>query len=76
MFMDTTGPGAPGGEPWMPSCPSCKSLIAPGEKVEDIRFDANDPHNLAEMNGTYHVECARPILSVKRAYDMLKRSFG
>jgi len=62
---------------WDDVCQGCKSLIVPGQEVSQVRFDA-DPtseHQLEQMNGAYHAECARPILSVKRALDMLGRSF-
>ena len=47
--------------------------IWPGQTSETIAFPTNDPHNLADMNGDYHAACAKPLLSVKRAYDMLGR---
>ena len=72
MFLDTSQHGG-GGEPWTPTCQSCRGIIAPGQKVEEIHFATDDAHQLHDMNGTYHAECARPILSVKRAYDMLNR---
>lgn len=49
MFMDTSKPGAPGGEPWLPSCPGCRNRIVPGQPVETIRFHAHDPHGLGSM---------------------------
>jgi hypothetical protein len=73
MFLDTSTPGGPGGEPWTPTCRSCRAPLAPDDNVERIEFAANDNHQLADMNGLYHEACARPILSVKRAYDMLGR---
>lgn len=66
--------GNPWGE-WDAVCQGCKRLIAPGQKVEQIRFDP-DPsseHELDEMNGACHAECDGPILSVKRALDAVSR---
>lgn len=71
MFLDTTEPGGPGGEPWVPACKSCRAPIHSGQPVERIVFDPNDSNGLGDMTGTYHAACAAPILSVKRAYDML-----
>lgn len=72
MFMDATSPGRPGGEPWTPSCRSCHEPLKPGDAVERIEFP-HDEHGLHDMNGMYHAACAKPILSVKHAYDMLGR---
>jgi len=69
MFMDVPASG----EPHLPTCRSCQAPIWPGQTRQEITFPANDPHNLAEMNGDYHTDCAKPLLSVKRAYDMLGR---
>ena len=71
MFVDTSIPGGPGGEPWTPTCRSCRGLLLPSDPVERIEFQQGDEHNLHDMNGIYHAACAKPILSVKRAYDML-----
>jgi len=57
------------GEPLI--CPSCKSLILPGQATDRIAFANDNPDGLASMNGLYHAPCAKPLLSVKRAYDML-----
>lgn len=73
MFVDTSLPGVPGGEPWTPICHSCRGPLRSGEPVERIEFTDDGEHSLREMNGTYHAACAKPILSVKRAYDMLRR---
>jgi hypothetical protein len=74
MFLDMSLPGG-GGEPWKPSCKSCHGPIGANDSVEHIKFEVPSDHRLQDLNGTYHAECARPILSVKRAYDMLGR-FG
>jgi hypothetical protein len=74
MPFDTMPQGNSWGA-WDDVCQGCKGLIAPGQPVEHIRFDP-DPsleQKLEEMNGPYHAECARPILSVKRALDALGR---
>jgi len=68
----------PQGDPWGAwddVCQGCKGVLAPGQPVEHIRFepDPASEHKLEEMNGRYHAECARPILSVKRALDALNR---
>ena len=75
MFMSDFMPG----DPWEPSSPTCKSCrlpIAHDAPVEHLRFDAHLGHDLEDMNGTYHAECARPLLSIKRALDMLSRPWG
>ena len=51
----------------------CKGPIAPEHLTETIRFDDDEEHRLQELNGTYHAECAKPILSIKRALDILSR---
>ncbi len=75
MFMDVGEPGGPGGEPHYETCHSCKRLIPPGHPQAEVRFDGND-EKLASLSGIYHAECAKPILSVKRALDMMKRVAG
>jgi len=57
-----------------PSCVSCKRLIASDEPTEQVRlpFDAN--RKTHEMNGIYHLECARPYLSIIRAMNALNRN--
>jgi len=71
MFLDEKSPG----EPWENgrTCRSCRSPIAPGEPVEELRFESDSEHRLEELNGAYHAQCARPFLSIKRAFDMLGR---
>lgn len=54
------------------SCKSCSQPIAEGEPTEELHFDPCPEHKLEELNGTYHADCAKPLLSVKRALDMLK----
>lgn len=54
-------------------CKSCKLPIATDEPIETLEFDPCPEHKLEELNGTYHALCARPLLSVKRALDMLSR---
>lgn len=75
MFVDTTQSGG-GGEPWVRSCQSCRAVIPAGEHFEQVRFSDADEEALRKLNGDYHVACAAPILSAKRAYDMLKRFPG
>lgn len=76
MFMDVISPGGPGGEGPAFACHGCRKVFAHKEAVERIEFDASDEPKLRELNGAYHPDCAKPILSMKRAYDMLKRAFG
>ena len=75
MFMDATYPGGPGGEPSQPHCHSCQRVIAPGEPTAEVRFEDGD-ERFRMLNGLYHDGCARPILSVKRALDMLRGAPG
>lgn len=76
MFMDASAPGGPGGEPHAPRCHGCRQAIAPNDAQTEIRFGSGDGDGLVDLNGRYHEACARPILNVKRAYDMLKRPQG
>ena len=69
MFMDIPSHGEPWGEGRR--CRSCKLPIDPAEPVEELRFETGSGHKLEELNGAYHARCARPLLSVKRALDML-----
>lgn len=71
MFRDAAAPGGSGWEPSGPHCHSCRKAIAPGERTAQVRFDEDD-ERLRTLNGLYHHSCARPILSVKRALDMLR----
>ncbi len=75
MFMDVTEPGGPGGEPSQPHCHSCREAITPGQPTAEVRFDDGD-ERLQALNGLYHHGCAKPILSVKRALDMLRNVPG
>lgn len=74
LFIDTSIPGG-GGEPWVPQCRACKGSIAQGQPSAEVRFEKGEDARLRELNGLYHAACARPILSVKRAHDMMRR-FG
>lgn len=71
MFMDTKSQG----EPWEGGrlCRSCHRPIAANEATEELRFDADCAHKLHELNGSYHADCAKPLLSVKRAFDAIGR---
>ena len=56
-----------------PSCRSCKELIRPGEATEEIRFQPHPGHRIEDLSGLYHAECARPYLSLARAFYLLGR---
>ncbi|WP_230280758.1 hypothetical protein [Croceicoccus sp. Ery15] len=73
MFMDVSRQEGGGGEPYGPPCHSCHRIIGPGEGATEIRFEDGDDQRLHTLNGLYHSACAQPILSVKRAFDLLKR---
>lgn len=75
MPFDSMPQGEPWGEPLTPVCKSCRQPIASHHRREELRFEADPEHRLEELNGAYHAECARPLLSVQRALDMLSR-FG
>ena len=61
------------GDYWSRQCKSCKRPIAAHESVEEIRL-AHDPIHRADIaNGTYHTECAKPLLSLVGTLDMLSR---
>lgn len=62
-------------EPLGPVCKSCRRPIGHDEPAEQLQFESHPEHKLEEMNGTYHAECARPFLSIKRALDILGRGF-
>lgn len=73
MFLDVTGnDGFPGDRPG-PTCTSCRRPIAAGEAVENLEFDPDPVHRLEEMNGLYHADCAKPLVSLQRAMRMLGR---
>ena len=40
-----------------------------------MKFEPDGDQRLDEMNGIYHAGCARPILSLKRALDALRRGW-
>lgn len=65
-----------GGEPHIPECKGCKRPIEPGESIEEVRFDPDPVHGLEEMNGQYHVRCAKPLISIARALTLLGRLPG
>ena len=70
---------SPQSGPWEPSGPSCKGCRRPilhDQPRELLRFAAHPEHDLEDMNGLYHAECAKPLLSIKRALDMLSRPWG
>lgn len=71
MFLDSKAHG----EPWEQRrvCRSCKSPIDPAEPVEELRFKSESGHRLEELNGPYHLRCARPFLSIRNALDALGR---
>jgi len=75
MFLDTNSQGGGFWGPSEPICKRCKNPIAANTPSEDLHFDHDPEHQLHELNGTYHAACAAPLLSVKRAMDMLSRSF-
>ncbi len=72
MFLDVSSNGYWGGEG--PSCMSCRRLINANEPTQELRF--GHEHRLHGMNGIYHVECAKPYLSLMRAFNMLGRASG
>ena len=74
MFMEIAGGHGPGGEPWEPKCHGCKLLIDDAHETVKIEFDQSG--RLGKLNGTYHAECASPLLKLKRAHDMLGRFPG
>ena len=63
MFLDPASYN--GGEPLC--CASCKGVIL-GEEMVII--------TTPEVAGTYHPACAKPLLSVIRALEMLSRGLG
>lgn len=62
MFLDE--PWRPSGEP--PCCMACK------RPIDCTPTEIHHP----SARGTYHPSCARPLLSVIRALEMLGRGFG
>jgi len=71
MFLDQKGHGEPWGSGRL--CKSCRAPIAVDEPVEELRFGGGSTHDLEQLNGVYHTRCAGPILSAKRALDLLSR---
>ena len=72
MYLDTSSFNDNGGGHGTRLCQGCSGVIGRDDPVAHVHFDA-DGHGLEKMNGLYHAGCARPILSVKRAYDVLSR---
>lgn len=72
--MEIAGGEGPGGEPWEALCHGCKLLITDAHDVVQIQFDDNE--KLEELSGTYHAECASPLLELKRVHDLLGRFSG
>lgn len=70
MFLDVEKNG-PGDE--FPSCMSCKRFISTGQPREQVSLPFDAAHRTHELNGLYHLECARPYQSVIRAMEMLTR---
>ena len=66
----------PQGTPWHlgPRCRGCKQPIAADDPIENVRFEFDPEGKLQEMNGEYHAACARPLLGLARAINMLGRS--
>lgn len=56
-----------------PCCMSCKMLITPDQPTEQVRLPFDPHHKTHELNGIYHLECARPYMSVIRAMQSLTR---
>jgi hypothetical protein len=56
-----------------PSCISCKRLITSSQPTEHLRLPFDPQHKTHELNGIYHLECARPYLSIVRAMEALNR---
>lgn len=74
MFMEIAGGHGPGGEPWEATCRGCKLLIDDDHDAVEIQFDGSE--KLQKLSGTYHAECASPLLKLKRAHDLLGRFPG
>ena len=74
MFLEVEYPGFPG-IPEQPPCAGCKAPIQHGEKTTEINLAVDPEHGLHELNGSYHEHCARPLVSVLRAYEMCSRLF-
>lgn len=75
MPFDSLSRGDRWGDPWAPVCKSCQQPIGAGEPVETMKFDAGNAHQLEQLNGDYHADCAKPFMSLARAYRMLGQSY-
>ena len=62
-----------GGDPWWQRCKSCKRPIGANQPVEQIQLPHDPVHGADKINGTYHPECAKPILSLLRTLNAMRR---
>jgi hypothetical protein len=76
MFMDVPAGGEGAFEPVEPRCRSCKQPIPSGAPQQILTFPAGGEYRLEELNGPYHLACARPFASLQRALDVLSRGWG
>lgn len=67
MFLADKAQGEP------PACHSCRSIIGYKDETRTVRFD--DPQ-LTHMNGLYHAACAKPIVTLQDALEMIDRVWG
>lgn len=56
-----------------PSCVSCKRPVLGNQKTERLNLPFDAQHKLHELNGLYHLDCARPYLSLMSAFRALSR---
>jgi hypothetical protein len=68
MFLDVN-PDRRWDEPM--ACKSCKRPILSKQSTEQLKMPFDPQNKLHELNGIYHSECARPYLSVVRAFNVL-----
>ncbi len=55
--------------PWRSLCRSCMRPIAASEQMQTIDVGYDGVHQVHQINGAYHAACARPYLSLLRAFE-------
>jgi len=50
-------------------CRSCRRPIAASDQMQTINVGYDPAHQVHQVNGAYHAACARPYLSLLRAFE-------
>ena len=55
--------------PWRSLCCSCMRPIVASEQMQTINVGYDPAHQVHQVNGAYHAACARPYLSLLKAFE-------